>query len=514
MAVAAIDIEAGDVIRLIAQFLKENNLTNTFLALQKESQISLNTVENLDHLVSDIKNGHWDAVLNTIATLKLPIFKLIDLYEQIILELVELREIEVARALLTKTSAMGIVLKQEQQDRWMKLDQILARSSFDPREIYSGGSKEKRREEIAELLSKEVTVVPPARLLTLLGQSIKYQQLTGQLPVGTNYDIFRGKAPQQQEDEHHPRRQDKTIAFGEKSHPEVAMFSPDGQFLVTGSIDGFIEVWDFITGKLKHLKYQDEDQFMMHEAAVLALGFTKDGENLASADQQGRLKVWQIKTGKCLRRFPKAHTNGITSCKFSRDGFKVLTASYDQTVRIHGLKSGKTLKIFRGHTSYVNDAIWVQNGAQIASCGSDGSVRVWDAKTTELVHTFSPGSSLDTSINSIKTMPRNQEQLVVCNRSNTVYIMNLQGGVVKSFSNGKKRSEQGDFLCCSVSAKGEWISCVAEDGDLYCFSTVTNRLEHVLKVSEKREVIGIDQHPHTNLVATWTDEGKLTLWKP
>lgn len=87
------------------------------------------------------------------------------------------------------------------------------------------------------------------------------------------------------------------------------------------------------------------------------------------------------------------------------------------------------LKEFRGHNSFVNEVIFTQDGHNILSASSDGTVKVWSIKTTECVHTFKSFGAGDTTVNNIHHFAKNPEHFVVCNRSNTVAIMNIQGQV-------------------------------------------------------------------------------------
>ncbi|CAJ2651255.1 unnamed protein product [Trifolium pratense] len=111
------------------------------------------------------------------------------------------------------------------------------------------------------------------------------------------------------------------------------------------------------------------------------------------------------------------------------------------------------------------------------------SIQIWDLKTTDCIQTFKPPPPLrggDASVNSVYIFPKNTEHIVVCNKTSSIYIMTLQGQVVKSFSSGKR--EGGDFVAACVSPKGEWIYCVGEDRNMYCFSYQSGKLEHLMKV--------------------------------
>ncbi|RUP49709.1 WD40-repeat-containing domain protein [Jimgerdemannia flammicorona] len=569
----SIEIESADVIRLVQQFLKENNLPKTLAALQEESTIALNTVDSVESFSQEIISGHWDTVLRTVSNLKVPQKKLVDLYEQIVIELIEMRELGAApsegavpRAVLAPRAPAVAHLLRPQGGLPARNDEGEAAADHCARYTPSGflWSTEDlarrfggliQRLTLVPALSSEVTVVAPSRLLTLLGQALKWQQHQGLLPPETAFDLFRGSAPvMKAEDDAIPTKCYNTIKFpGKKAHAECAAFSPDGQYLVTGSVDGFIEVWNYLTGKLRRdFKYQAEvrirtmlscyreivlpniepwymlttqtmnclpfqDNLIAMEETVLCLNFSRDSELLVSGSTDGKIAVWKIQTGQCQRRFSPAHSQGVTSVCFSKDGSQVLSASFDHTIKLHGLKSGKTLKEFRGHTSFVNNAVFSVDMTRVISASSDGTVKIWDAKSSSCLHTLTPqdGALLTSGVSgatvlSVIPMPKNMDQFVVCNKSSMVYIMTLRGQLVKVLSSEKKTG--GDFIASTVSPQGDLIYCVGEDSNLYCFNVASGMLMDTIQVTTA-EVIGITHHPFSNILAVITDSWEVLLWK-
>jgi WD40 repeat-containing protein SMU1 len=294
------------------------------------------------------------------------------------------------------------------------------------------------------------------------------------------------------------------------------------QFLVTGSSDGFVEVWDAGSGKLRtDLLFQQQEAFMMHDSAVLAASISRDSELLVTGSADGVLKVWRLHTGGCVRRFGAAHAASVTSCAFSRYGMHVLSASCDATARVHGLKSGKLLKELRGHASFVNCAAYTTDEASIITAGADGTLRFWDSRTGE------PGAVVRLPLSAgdaapqplLAVMPLPGGCALVCARGGVLYVVSLTaaaGGVGCVLRALPHARGPHDFVAAAVSARDGFVYGMCADGTLCCFDLASEAGKESLRViaAHSGDGLGVACHPHRPLVATFGGDGTLKLWKP
>ncbi|RHY70991.1 hypothetical protein DYB38_001981 [Aphanomyces astaci] len=511
------EIASDDVIRLMQQFLREHKLFDTLHSLQQESQVTLQAVDSVDALAHDISLGKWDQVLTQTQHLHLSTSFMIDLFEQVVLELTEANEGSIALELLRQAPPL-LALQERDITRYGHLERITRLPSFDARFAYSGIPKEKRREELAKKVRKYVTSVPPSRLLTLLGQALKYQQLTGVLP--DELDLFQNAPKRLKVDrtEESISKPSGKIKFGKASTPQTAQFSVDGRMLVSGTKDGFVEAWDIDKCALrKDLEYQAREEFMMHDDSVTAQAFSRDGELLATATAEGKVKVWKLATGQCLRRFEHAHSHSIHSISFSKDGSQLLTASFDQLVRLHGLKSGQMLKEFRGHDNYVNFATFSPDMTRVLSTSADGTIKIWDVKSAECLSTLRPPHAppgMEMDVLAAVPLPHKPTHVVVVTRSKVMHVLSWQGEFTDTIYTDPYGDVEakGEFAAAVTSPQGKFLYALTDKGYVVCFKTDTGVLDHAMQVCTGT-VHGIAHHPHRNVLATYGSDGYVRVWK-
>jgi len=65
-------------------------------------------------------------------------------------------------------------MKVDDPERWARLEQLCGKTYLDVRDLYGATSKDKRRGALAHALSQEVLMVPPSRLMALVGQALKW----------------------------------------------------------------------------------------------------------------------------------------------------------------------------------------------------------------------------------------------------------------------------------------------------------------------------------------------------
>jgi WD40 repeat protein len=125
-------------------------------------------------------------------------------------------------------------------------------------------------------------------------------------------------------------------------------WSPDGQYIASGSWDHTVQVWYAHTGETISI-YRGHSEF------VDAVAWSPNGQYIASGDRNNTVLVWNALTGKTLNYFTEEYTGGIIEAlAWSPDGRFIASGSRDKTIRVWEAFTGKLFLTYKGHTDEVS----------------------------------------------------------------------------------------------------------------------------------------------------------------
>ncbi|EDN02269.1 predicted protein [Histoplasma mississippiense (nom. inval.)] len=175
-------------------------------------------------------------------------------------------------------------------------------------------------------------------------------------------------------------------------------FSPDGEYIVSASLDKSIRLWEVKKGRSKILFGGKSDlllektQSLSFETPTNGTMFSPNGEFIAGYIHglgHDQVQLWDAKTNCLVGALP--HPRFILTLAFSYDGKFIASACSDGTVRIWDPRTatlcGILTQVKSGYADCISPFAFSPDGQSIA-CISHGAVEIWDLKSLSLCGTI------------------------------------------------------------------------------------------------------------------------------
>jgi len=112
------------------------------------------------------------------------------------------------------------------------------------------------------------------------------------------------------------------------------------------------------------------------------VAFSSDGNYLVTGSYDNTLKLWNAKNGKEIRTF-SMHTGPVRTVCFSPDGNRILTSSVDNNAQVYDITTGKLLVELVIDIDRLFKACYSPDGSKILTMNDRDGIALWNAENGE-----------------------------------------------------------------------------------------------------------------------------------
>ena len=273
-------------------------------------------------------------------------------------------------------------------------------------------------------------------------------------------------------------------------------YSPDGKFVLSGSDDKTLKLWNAADGK-------EVRTFIGHHGAVTGVAYSPDGNAAASGSADGTVRLWDVATGRQVRATENLGWK-VAAVAFSPGGNLVASAADDNQVTLWRLPSLERTRVLAGHGWRVTSVAFSIDGKFSLSGSEDDSVKQWNVATGQEVRSFQNGLA---DVTSVAFSPDGRLGLSG-GKDKAVKLWNLENGrEVQEF-----KGHSGTVRSVAFTRDGRFVLSASEDGTIRLWD-LSDGKEFRIFTGSAGAATSVAVSPDGHDVASGDADGAIKVWQ-